>query len=295
MTSNRADLRMPVRRTVSVTEYLGGALVFLLACSNPQHGSTYSPDADNATGGSADAGDGSGSGTGSGTAPLDCSTRPPPAGWPLLTSGRVQSYSGDYHLFDIADATKFVNMWGFNTSAAPVNSTIVQVPYVEPEGAPPPIIHPVFPAHMYANALFGYGSQKGYYSLELTVPTFPDPGGAQSLSFMLTGSSSNYGATSTVSFSQCPGDFSPDLDKCINSHFFGEAQTIYVSSNLAGATGCQLDPGKTYYLNIAPAKEQDWTQSSCPAGAWCWTTMINIGANCIGAPDNSCEPLEQGL
>jgi hypothetical protein len=113
----------------------------------------------------------------------------------------------------------------------------------------------------------------------------------------MTGSSSNYGTDSTLSISQCPGDFSEDLGACLNEKFFGEAQSFGAEANSPAGMYtdlCHLTPGATYYLNMAPSKKGDWTQSSCTSTQWCWTTLIIDVDSCPGAPGNDCNALING-
>lgn len=236
-----------------------------------------------------------------GPPPLDCSTRPPPAGWTRLTSGRIQNYGPMLYLFDIADSTKYANMFGFNDRLAPIGGGSTNAPYNEPEGPPTPVIHPVFPAKPATNAVYGYGPQKMYYALELAVPTFPDASGATSIVSYFTGSSSNYGTVSTLSISECPGDFDPALGPCLMDKFFGEGVEFFFESGSPPGSGpagnpdiCHLKPGKTYYFNMAAGSKGDWSKSSCSATAWCWTTLIALGGTCPGAPNNDCGPLIDG-
>jgi len=197
------------------------------------------------------------------------------------------------YLFDIADSTKYANMFGFNDRMAPVSGGSTNAPYNEPEGPPSPIIFPQFPSQPATNAVYGYAKQKKYYALEFTAATFPDASGATSMHFIFSGSSSNYGTLSTLSISECPGDFNPDLAGCYNDHFFSEAVFFSVETNspppASTAPGvCHLTPGKKYYFNMAAGKNGDWTQSSCSDTAWCWTTLIYTEASCPGAPNMDC-------
>jgi hypothetical protein len=141
--------------------------------------------------------------------------------------------------------------------------------------------------------------------MEFTLPAFPDASGATSMYAYYTGSSSNDGTTSTISISQCPGDFGEDLatttSKCISEKFFGEAQFFsfeagYAATSQMGSSPsiCHLQTGVKYYLNIAPSKLGDWTQSSCTTSRWCWTTVIAAVEECPGAPDMGCMGYIQG-
>ncbi len=282
---------------------LFGIAVAFAGCSRPierEGGGGGGGDTDVDGGASGDV-SGSGSDAGSGSTHLDCAMRPPPAGWAQLTSGRIQD-TDDIGLFDIADSTKYLNMFGFNDRLAPTSGPTISAPYVEVEGPPPPIDHPVWPARPATNAMYGYGAEKEYYALEFTVPTFPDASGATSIVEYMTGSSSNHGTDSTLSISQCPGDFSEDLGSCLDEKFFGEAASFGAEAGAAADSQvgmdthlCHLTPGASYWLNMAPSYKGDWTQSSCTTSQWCWTTLIIDVDTCPGAPDNDCNALINGM
>ncbi|HEY4058173.1 MAG TPA: hypothetical protein VGM39_16285 [Kofleriaceae bacterium] len=283
-------------------QFIALLIATLTACSSSYPGDVVTPkdgggDDDDGT----DAGGGGGDDGGApivdaAPAAIDCSTRPPPAGWTRMTSGNIQNYSGTFYFFKIDDSTKWANMFGFNPNVEPIDGTVMTGygPYTEKVGHPSAIFRPNFPGSPAANAVYGDGAAKSYYALEFTIPQLP-VGGVNAFTANLGGSTSNGGHVSTVSVSECPGDFDATklnsaTSTCLYNHFFPEGpeftiETGHAAGSLAAnaAQFCHLQQGKKYYFNVAPSKDGDWTQSTCTQGVWCWTTIIASGAACDGA------------
>jgi len=81
-------------------------------------------------------------------------------------------------------------------------------------------------------------------------------------------------ANAVVSYSQCAGDFNPDIQgdgqqdpECVFAALNGSVQWQLPPAELGS---CQLEPGTTYFLNIIFGEAGSPATSSCPSGeTWC--------------------------
>jgi len=81
-------------------------------------------------------------------------------------------------------------------------------------------------------------------------------------------------ANAVVSYSQCAGDFNPDIQgdgqqdpECVFAALNGSVQWQLPPAEVGS---CQLEPGTTYFLNIIFGEAGSPATSSCPSGeTWC--------------------------